>query len=87
MRIKHLLTLKQKEQKPPWMYIAIYWLAKEIYNYNKDYYPLKKNNILKSTQTVPFYYRDIIYYIKTQNQKIPNIKNETKTLYKDILLK
>ena len=66
---------------------SIYWLAKEIYNYNKDYYPLKKNNILKSTQTVPFYYRDIIYYIKTQNQKIPNIKNETKTLYKDILLK
>ena len=87
MRIKHLLTLKQKEHKPPWMYIAIYWLAKEIYNYNKDYHHLKKNNILKSIQTVPFYYRDIIHYIKTQNKKIPNIKNETKTIYKDIILK
>ena len=27
MRIKHLLTLKQKEQEPPWMQLAIYWLT------------------------------------------------------------
>ena len=57
MRIKHLLTLRQKEHKPPWMQIATYWLAKEIYNYNKDCYHLKNNNILKTTKAVPFYYR------------------------------
>ena len=36
MRIKHLLTLKQKENKPAWIQIATYWLAKDIYNYNKN---------------------------------------------------
>ena len=35
----------------------------------------------------PFYYIDIIYQIKTQNPNIPNLKNETKTIYKKILEK
>ena len=26
----------------------------------------------------PFYYRDLAYYIKTQNQNIPNLQNKTK---------
>ena len=26
MRIKHLITLKQTKDQPPWMHIAIYWL-------------------------------------------------------------
>ena len=32
-----------------------------------------------------FYYRDLIYYIKTQNPKLPNPKNETKIIYQSIL--
>ena len=48
MRIKHLLTLKQKENKPAWMQIAAYWPAKDIYNYNKNYNYLKHNNITKT---------------------------------------
>ena len=36
LRIKHLLTLKQTKDQPLWMHIAIYWLGKDIYNYNKD---------------------------------------------------
>ena len=87
MRIKHLLTLKQKEHKPTWMQIATYWLAKEIYNYNKDYHHLQNNNILKAIKSVPFYYRDLTYDIKTQNLQIPNVKNKTKTIYKNILEK
>ena len=64
MRIKHL---KQKENQPPWMHIAIYWLGKDIYNYNKDFYHL---NVLKTAKTASFYNRELISYIKTQN---PNI--------------
>ena len=32
----------------------------------------------------PFYYRDLAYYIKTQNQNIPNLQNKTKIIYKYI---
>ena len=87
MRIKHLLTLKQKENKPPWMQIAIYWLSKDIYNYNKNYNHLKHNNIIKTNKIAPFYYRELIYYIKTQKPKLPDIKNETKDIYQKILEK
>ena len=54
MRIKHLLTLKQKGHKPPWMQLAIYWLAEEIYNYNRNYHQLKYNNILKAIKQYLF---------------------------------
>ena len=72
MRIKHL---KQKENQPPWMHIAIYWLGKDIYNYKKDFYHL---NILKTAKTAPFYNRELISYIKTQNPNMQNAKSETK---------
>ena len=62
-------------------------MAKEIYHYNKNYCQLKNNNILKTSRTAPFYYRELTHYIKTQNPKRPNIKNETKTIYKNILEK
>ena len=68
MSLKHLLNLKQKEKKPPWMHIAIYWIREDIYNYNKHYYHLK-NTIIKTIKpTAPVYYRDLIHYVKTQNQ-------------------
>ena len=88
MRIKHWLSLKQNEKQPSWTYIAAYWLAKDIYNYGREYYYLKQNNRTKTThQKTPFYYRDLTYYIKTQNPNIPKLKNETKTIYKSILQK
>ena len=67
------------------MHITVCWLGKNIYNYNKDYYHLKSNNTLKTTKTAPFYCRELIYYIKSQNTNIPNLKNETKTIYKNNL--
>ena len=67
MRIKHLITLKETKDQPPWMHIAIYWLGKDIYNYNKEFYHLKGNNIIKTNKMPPFYYRDLTHYIKTQN--------------------
>ena len=54
MRIKHLLTLKQKQNQPPWMNIAIYWLGKDIYNYNKEFHHLKCNNMIKTNKIAPF---------------------------------
>ena len=35
----------------------------------------------------PFYYRDLAYYIKTQNQNIPNLQNKTKIIYKSVFQK
>ena len=35
----------------------------------------------------PFYYRDLVHYIKTQNRNIPNLQNKTKIIYKSILEK
>ena len=35
----------------------------------------------------PFYYRDLVHYIKTQNRKISNLQNKTKIIYKSILEK
>ena len=67
------------------MYLATYWLAKDIHNYGQNYSYLKNNNRSKTiNQKNPFYYQDLIIYIKTQNPRIPNLKNETKTIYKDI---
>ena len=37
MRIKHLLTLKQKHKPPPWKNLAIYWLSIDIHNYFKRF--------------------------------------------------
>ena len=88
MRLKHLLNLKQNEQQPLWMYIATYWLAKDIRDYSKYYNYLKNNNRVKTTnQKAPCYYRDLIQYVKTQYQNIPKLKTKTKTIYKSILQK
>ena len=48
---------------------------------------IKRNNIIKTNKMPPFYYRDLIYYIKTQNQNIPNLQNKTKIIYKSIFKK
>ena len=86
MRIKHLLNLKQNEKQSPWMYIATYWLAKDIYNYGKEHNYLKNNNRAKTTyQKTPFHYRHLMHYIKTQNPNIPKLKNETKTIHESLL--
>ena len=70
------------------MYLATYWLAKDIHNYGQNYSYLKNNNRSKTiNQKNPFYYQDLIIYIKTQNPRILNLKNETKIIYKDILQK
>ena len=70
------------------MYLATYWLAKDIHNYGQNCSYLKNNNRSKTiNQKNPFYYQDLIIYIKTQNPRIPNLKNETKIIYKDILQK
>ena len=87
MRIKHLITLKQTKNQQPWMHIAIYWLGKHIYNYNKEFHHIKGSNIIKTNKMPPFYYRDLIHYIKTQNSNISNLQNKTKIIYKNILEK
>ena len=66
------------------MQIAIYWLAKDIYNYDNNYNHLKHNNIVKTNKTTPFYYRELIYYIKTKNPKIC-LQTKTKEIYNNIL--
>ena len=38
IRIKHLLTLKQKHKPPPWKSLANYWLTIDIHNYSKEYH-------------------------------------------------
>ena len=84
MTLKHLLNLKYQEKPPIWTYLAIYWLAKDINKYGKEYNYLKSNNRTKTLNTdSPFYYKDLIEYFKTQN---PNIKKKiiTKILYNDI---
>ena len=84
MRIKHLISLKQTKNQPPWMHITIYWLGKDIYNYNKEFFHLKGNNIIKTNKMPPFHYRDLIHYIKTQNS---NLQNKTKIIYQSLLEK
>ena len=86
MRLKHLLNLKQHPKQPPWMYLATYWLAKDIYNYSKEFHNLRNNNRAKTTnKESPFYYKDLVQYIKYQNTNITKLKNETKITYKNIL--
>lgn len=78
MRLKHLLKLKDNENQPPWAYIATYWLAKDNYNFG----PNKSKQQFKKT---PFCYLDLIYYIKIRNSIFPKLKNDTKTIYNNIL--
>ena len=56
MTLKHLLNLKQNEKQPSWMYIATYWLGRDIYNYSKDYHYLKNNNRVKTANQKTLFY-------------------------------
>ena len=86
MRIKHVMTLKQKENPPSWKNLATYWLTMVIYKYTKEFHFLMNNNRIKTTNgKKPFYYKDIIDYIKNQNKNMPNTKPETKIIYQNIL--
>ena len=68
------------------MYLATHWLGKDIYDYNKEFHYLRNNNIAKTTnKEAPFYYKDLVQYIKYQNTNITKLKNETKIIYKNIL--
>ena len=56
MRIKYLLTLKQKKT-PSWKYLATNWSITDIHNYPKEYNFLMKNNRTKTLNgRKPFYY-------------------------------
>ena len=86
MRIKHLLTLKQKEKRPSWKNIAAHWLTIDKHNYTQEYNFLMNTNRTKTlNKKKAFYYNDIINYIKDQNRNITKIKPETKTIYKKII--
>ena len=86
MRIKHLMTLKQKENLPSWKNLTTYWLTTDIHKYAKEFHFLMNNNRTKTINgKKPFYYKDIIDYIKNHNKNIPNIKPETKIIYQNIL--
>ena len=88
MSLKDLLNFKKSEKELPLMYLATYWLAKDIYNYSKDFQYLENNNRAKTTnKEAPFYYKNLIHYVKKQNSTTPTLKNETKTIYKTILKK
>ena len=86
MRIKHLMTLKQKEKPPSWKNLATYWLTTDIYNYTKEFHFLMNNSKIKTINGKKhFYYKDIIDYIKNHNKNILNIKPETKIICRNIL--
>ena len=87
MRIKHILQIKQKTNTPSWENIATYWLSVDLYNISKRYSFLMSNDRLKTiNRNKPFYYKDLIYYIKHENTKIQKIQNPiTKNIYKEIL--
>ena len=78
MRIKHLLQLKQKEKNPYWKNIATYWLAIDLFNFSQEYLFLMDNHRTKTISNIkPYYYKDIIYYIKNENEEIQRTKNPT----------
>ena len=61
MRIKHLLTLKQKKEPPSWKNLPTYWLTMDIHNYTKQFKFLMNNNRTKILYgKKPFYYNDIL---------------------------
>ena len=87
MRIKHLLKLKQKDNLPPWTGLATYWLTIDIHNFSKEYQLLMSNNRTKTiNKRKPFYYQDILDYIRNHNKDITS-KVETQNIYQKIILK
>ena len=87
MRIKDLLQLNQTHKTPPWKNLATYWLVIDIHNYSKDFQFLMDNNRTKTINgKKPYYYQDIIYYIKNENKDIKTLPNPTtKNIYQKII--
>ena len=84
MRLRHMLTLNKQTQPPPWTFLATYCLAKDLYNLSSDYNYLKNNNRIKAFNPKrPFYYYDLVDYIKIQNNTIINKKPINKTIYQN----
>ena len=70
MRIKDLLQLKQKEKTPPWMNIATYWVAIDLFNFSQDYHFLMNNNRTKTiNNTKPYYYKILFTILKMKTKK------------------
>ena len=83
MRIKHLLTLEQKEKTPPWKNLATYWLAADIDKFTKDYKFLMDNTRTKTITNKKLF---IIYHIKNENKNIQTLQNPTtKNIYQKII--
>ena len=87
MRIKHILQLKQTHKTPSWKNLATYWLAIDIHNFSKDFRFLMDNNRTKTINgKKPYYYQDIVYYIKNENKDIKTLPNvTTKNIYQEII--
>ena len=87
MRIKHILQIQQKTNTPTWENIATYWLTLDLNKISKRYQFLMSNNRIKTiNRNKPFYYNNIIYYIKNENTKIQKIQNPTtKNIYEEII--
>ena len=86
-RIKHILQIQQKTNTPTWENIATYWLTLDLNKISKRYQFLMSNNRIKTiNRNKPFYYNNIIYYIKNENTKIQKIQNPTtKNIYEEII--
>ena len=87
MRIKHIAQLKQTQKTPPWKNLVTYWLGIDIYNFSKDFRILMDSNRTKTINAKkPYYYQDIIYYIKNGNKDIKTLPNPTtKNIYQKII--
>ena len=87
MKVKHMLSLKEQTQAPPWTFLATYWLATYLYNLSSDYNYFKSNNRIKAFNLkTPFCYYDLVDYIKNQNNTIIKGKPITKTIYQTMLI-
>ena len=86
MRIKHLLTIKQK-LPPSWKNLVTCWLTIDIHNYSKEYKFLMENSRTKmlNGKNPYYYYNDIISYIKNHNENIPKLKPVTKIIYQKMI--
>ena len=87
MRIKHILQLKQTQKIPPWKNLATYLLGIDIHNFSNEFRFLMDNNRTKTINgKKPYYYQDIIYYIKNENKDIKTLPNPTtKNIYQKII--
>ena len=57
------------------MHVAIYWIGKDIYNYNNNYHNLKNNNTIKTMKPTATFHGDLTY---CQNPKSKYPKHKTR---------